>query len=180
MTEESIEGSENNNHDNFKTTTTTTATTTTNMITQQALPLRKTGVEREIDELDLDSDSKTGQDQNDTAKIPELVIYDPEKIRKDIVQTFARQSYTNTLAFVDIDFYEKLAKLSKMPETNRDLINRRIGQFVNRRIDKLLAYASSKSDNVLESLSIEERDLYVRLCEAVTDFRNVLEKKFCD
>jgi len=125
-----------------------------------------------LEELNLDIESKN--------MVQEPRLEPPKDLsgaQMDIIQIITRQTYGKLLATVADDFYQVISELQHKGVANENLVTNRLGRFIDVRIERILQYSYGFQGNIMESLSIEEQDLYSKIQEAVADFRNEINKK---
>lgn len=132
-----------------------------------------------LEELDLDLEAKTTAKQN-TKIDASTTIQTPTDLsglQMDIIQIITRQNYGKILSSISDDFYQLIADLQHKGVANERLVTNRLEKFIETRIERILQYSYAFQGNLMESLSIEEQDMYSKIKEAVSEFRNEIAKK---
>lgn len=122
-----------------------------------------------LEELDLDLDFHNEPTPIAKPQAP--------KDQMEIIQTITRQNYGKILTSISDDFYQVVGDLQHKGVANENLVTNRLQRFVETRIERILHLSYGHKENISESLSIEEQDLLSKIQEAVSEFRNEINKK---
>lgn len=135
--------------------------------------------DQELESVNLDEgeNAKAGSPTTTITNEPHL-IQDKDQLEKYVVKNISRQDISaDMLATLDEDYYNNVEKyLSSTEKVNRYFWTN-IDDFVNTRIAIILSMSESFSSTVFTKLSIEEKELYSKICELVDSHRKEIYSK---
>jgi hypothetical protein len=132
----------------------------------------------DIENLDLDTDAKrTLLAEGSNATV--TVEIDRDGLKHHVFKTINLQDVAEDVIGVNPDFYDDLRDYLCMIEDVRSSrsLTQNIDSFVDLRIDFMMQHSLTFSNHVYDKLSKEEAELYKRMCNEVSCFRqNLMDK----
>jgi hypothetical protein len=96
-----------------------------------------------------------------------------DDLKRYVLKCVSRQDISPNFAAIEFDFYDKVRVcVSEMTENSYF----RMESFINTRLERIIMYSKSFSQNVCMTLTKEERELYTDLCKSVNKYREKMDE----
>jgi DNA replication initiation complex subunit (GINS family) len=131
--------------------------------------------EDDIENLDLDSNAEKLVEADGTV----TVEIDRDGLKRHVFKTLNLQDVAEDVVGINPDFYDDLRDYLCMVDDVRSTrsLTQNIDSFVDLRIDYIIMHSLTFSNHVYDKLSKEEAELYKRMCNEVSCFRQSLMDK---
>jgi len=99
---------------------------------------------------------------------------DLDDLKMYVLKCIGRQDISQDVAAMESDFYDKVELVVDEMTENSFF---RMETFINTRLERIIMYCKSYSQNVSCKLTLEESQLYHDLCESVRKYREKIDKR---
>jgi len=131
-----------------------------------------------IENLNVDAEEQRRdqlyQQQEEVEQIHEKKQEDLDDLKMYVLKCIGRQDISQDVAAMESDFYDKVQLIVDEMTENSFF---RMETFVNTRLERIIMYCKSYSQNVCNKLTLEERQLYLDLCESVRKYREKIDER---
>ena len=126
-----------------------------------------------IESLNVDNEVQQAQMTEEQTEVDTKKEINLDDLKQYVNKCVSRQDISPSFAAMESDFFEKvkLCVHEMTPDSNT-----RMEQFIYTRLERIIMYSKSFSTNIGNLLTREERELYTELCDAVSRYREKIDK----
>lgn len=125
-----------------------------------------------IDNLNVDSEL-VEKKTNEPIVAEQVHYVTPDELKMYVMKCVSLQDVCD-LASLEPDFYDKVEQCIDEMELNSFS---RIDNFVAVRLQRIIMYCRSFSENICNKLASEEQQLYIDLCQRVNEYRKKMDER---